>query len=153
VNPNLPLASVRTLQDVYDRSMERTSFALVMLGIAAAVSVLLGVIGVYGVLSYAVAQRRREIGIRLALGAQRSEVMRMFVRHGLTLTGIGILAGMAAASVATHAMTAILFGVGPLDPITYAAVPVILAFATLIATLMPASRAAAVDPALTLRTE
>jgi predicted permease len=153
VNPNLPLASVRTLQDVYDRSMERTSFALVMLGVAAAVSVLLGVIGVYGVLSYAVAQRRREIGIRLALGAQRSEVMRMFLRHGLALAGIGILAGMAAATLVTRAMTAILFGVGPLDPITYAAVPVILAFAILIATLMPASRAAAVDPALTLRIE
>jgi predicted permease len=153
VNPNLPLASVRTLQEVYDRSMERTSFALVMLGIAAAVSVLLGVIGVYGVLSYTVAQRRREIGIRLALGAQQREVIGMFVRHGLAMAGIGIVAGLVAAAAATRTMAAILFGVGPLDPVTYASVPAILAAATLVATLIPARRAAVVDPAQALRSE
>ncbi len=87
INPNLPLATVRTLQEIYDASLARTSFTLVMLAIAGAMALLLGVAGIYGVISYSVSQRTREIGIRIALGAQPQTVTRMFVRHGLTLAG------------------------------------------------------------------
>ncbi len=90
MNPNLPLADVRTVQELYERSMARTSFAMTILAIAAGMALLLGVVGIYGVLSYAVSQRTREIGIRMALGAGQPEVRGMFVRYGLTLTGIGV---------------------------------------------------------------
>ena len=90
MNPNLPLAGVRTLQEVVGASMARTSFTLVMLAIAGAMALLLGVAGIYGVISYSVSQRTREIGIRMALGAQRAEVTGMFVRYGLGLAAIGI---------------------------------------------------------------
>jgi predicted permease len=123
VNPSLPLANVQTLQDLYDRSMARTSFALVMLAIAASLALLLGLIGIYGVISYAVSQRTREIGIRLALGAQPREMTRLFVRHGLTLAGIGAVIGLFAAAGLSRLMSSLLFGVSPLDPITYIVVP------------------------------
>ena len=97
VNSSLPLASVRTMQEIYDQSMARTSFTLVMLAIAGAMALVLGIIGIYGVISYAVSQRTREIGIRLALGAQPGELKRMFVRHGLVLAGIGVAIGLGAA--------------------------------------------------------
>src|SRR5207245_10673353 len=98
VNSNLPLASVRTMEEVYDKSVARTSFTLVMLGIAGAMALVLGIIGIYGVISYAVSQRKREIGIRLALGAQPGELRRMFVRHALVLAGIGVASGLGAAA-------------------------------------------------------
>ena len=97
INPNLPLASVRTLQEIYDASLARTSFTLVMLGIAGGMALLLGVAGIYGVISYSVSQRTREIGIRIALGAQAQAVTRMFVAHGLTLAGVGVAIGLTAA--------------------------------------------------------
>ena len=90
VNPNLPLARVRTLQQIYDESMAQTSFVLVILGIAASVTLLLGLVGIYGVIAYIVSQRRREVGIRMALGAHSGEVQRMFVSRGLMLTGVGL---------------------------------------------------------------
>ena len=95
--PNLPLASVRTLQEIYDASLARTSFTLVMLGIAGGMALLLGVAGIYGVISYSVSQRTREIGIRIALGAQARGRHRMFVAHGLMLAGVGVAIGLAAA--------------------------------------------------------
>ena len=94
VNPNLPLASVRTLQEIYDASMARTSFTLVMLAIAGGMALLLGVAGIYGVISYSVSQRTREIGIRMALGAQRGRSRGMFVSHGLRLAAIGVACGL-----------------------------------------------------------
>ena len=109
VNPNLPLASVRTMREIYDRSLARTSFTLVMLGIAGAMALVLGIIGIYGVISYAVSQRRREIGIRLALGAQPGELRRMFVRHGLVLAGIGVAIGLVAATGLMRLMKSLLF--------------------------------------------
>jgi ABC-type antimicrobial peptide transport system permease subunit len=153
VNASLPLASVQTMQDVYDQSLARTSFTLVMLGIAGAMAVVLGLIGLYGVISYAVSQRRREIGIRLALGAQPGELKRMFVRHGLVLAGIGVVTGLAAAAGLTRLMTSLLFEVSPLDPLTYAAVPVVLTTAAVLASYLPARRASAVDPVEALRAE
>ena len=102
--------------------MAQTSFALVMLGIAASVALLIGMVGIYGVIAYAATQRTREIGVRMALGAQIGDVRKMFLRHGLWLTAIGIALGIGIALVLTRVMSAFLFGVGPMDPITYAAV-------------------------------
>ena len=117
VNSNLALASVRTMQEIYDGSLARTSFTLVMLGIAGAMALVLGIIGIYGVISYAVSQRRREIGIRLALGAQPGDVRRIFVNYGLALAGIGVAVGLAAAAGLMRLMKSLLFGISPLDPL------------------------------------
>ena len=153
VNSNLPVASVRAMQDIYDRSLASISFTLVMLAIAGAMALVLGIIGIYGVISYAVSQRRREIGIRLALGAQQSELRRMFVRHGLALSGIGVVIGLGAAAGLMRLMRSLLFGISPLDPLTYAAVPVVLVAAALLASYLPARRAAQVDPVQALKAE
>ncbi len=150
---DLPLAQVRTLDEVYDQSMARTSFTLVMLAIAGAMALLLGVFGIYGVISYAVSQRRREIGIRLALGAQAREIRRLFVRRGLVLVGIGVAIGLGGAAGFTRLMQSLLFGISPLDPITFTAMPVVLAAAAVLASYLPARRAVAVDPVETLRAE
>jgi ABC-type antimicrobial peptide transport system permease subunit len=153
VNPNLPLASVETMQDYYSQSMARTSFTLVMLAIAGAMALALGIIGIYGVISYSVSQRTREIGIRLALGAQKGELKWMFVRSALTLAAIGVFFGAGAAAALTQWMKTLLFGISPLDPVTYCTVPLVLAAAAALASYLPARRAAAVDPVEALRAE
>jgi ABC-type antimicrobial peptide transport system permease subunit len=153
INPNLPLANVRTLQEIYDKSLARTSFALVMLAIAGSMALLLGVAGIYGVLSYVVSQRRREIGIRVALGARRQEVTRLFVGQGLRLAAIGIVVGLAAAAALTRLMTSLLFDVSAADPLTYAGVSLVLLSAALLASYVPALRAATVNPVEALRAE
>jgi predicted permease len=153
VNGNLPLALVRTLQDVYDQSMARTTFALVMLAIAGAMALLLSLIGIYGVISYAVSQRTREIGIRMALGVKSAEVQRMFVGHGLVLAGIGAGVGIGVAVGLTRLMSSLLFRVSPLDGATYVAVSVVLVAAAVLASYLPARRAAALDPVEALRAE
>ena len=153
VNPNLPLASVRTMQDLYGKSLARTSFTLVMLGIAAAMALTLGIIGIYGVISYAVSQRTREIGIRLALGAQKRELRWMFVRSALALTGIGVVIGLGAAAAVARLLRTLLFGVSPLDPLSFVVVPLILVLASALASFLPACRVSAVNPADALRVE
>ena len=153
VNASLPLASVRTMQEIYDDSLATTSFTLVMLGIAGGMATLLGLIGIYGVISYAVSQRRREIGIRVALGGEPGALQWLFVRHGLALASIGTIIGLAAAAGLTRLMKSVLFGISPLDPITYMVVSFILVGATVLASYLPARRAAAVDPVETLRAE
>jgi predicted permease len=152
VNPSLPV-SPRTMREVYDQSLARTSFTLVMLAIAASMALLLGVVGIYGVISYAVSQRKREIGIRAALGAQQGELQRMFVRHALALAGVGVAIGLGAAAGLTRLMSTLLYGITPLDPMTYAVVPVILVIATVLASYLPARRAVSVDPVEALRSE
>ena len=139
VNASLPVASVRTMQEIYGKSMARTSFTLVMLGIAASMALALGIIGIYGVISYAVSQRTREIGIRLALGAQKRELRWMFVRSALALTGIGVAIGLGAAAAFTRLMRTLLFGVSPLDPLSFVAVPLVLVLASALASFLPAS--------------
>jgi putative ABC transport system permease protein len=153
VNPNLPLASVRTLQEIYDASLARTSFTLVMLGIAGGMALLLGVAGIYGVISYSVSQRAREIGIRIALGAQAQAVTRMFVVHGLALAGVGVAIGLIAALGMTRLIASLLFAVSAVDPLTYALVSLMLVAATVLASYVPARRAAAMDPISALRSE
>jgi len=149
----LPLANVRSLQDILELSIARTSFTLIMLGIAAGVALLLGSVGIYGVISYAVSRRIREIGIRVALGAEPEQVCGMFVRQALLLIGVGILIGLGAAVGLTRLMSALLFGVSHLDGITFAAVSVGLAVMALGAAYLPARRASKVDPAEALRCE
>jgi len=153
VNPSLPLASVRTMQDIYSLSLARTSFTLVMLGIAGSMALALGIIGIYGVISYTVSQRTREIGIRMALGAQKRELKWMFVRSALLLTAVGIAIGVGTAAALMQFMKSLLFGIGPLDPFTFIAVPLVLAACAACASYLPARRAAAVNPVEALRTE
>lgn len=153
VNGNLPVAAIRTMGDYYRESMTRTSFTLVMLAIAGSMALALSIIGIYGVISYAVAQRTREIGIRLALGSQRSSLSWMFVRSALVLTGIGAAIGLCAAAGLTRLMQSLLFGISPFDPVTYFTIPLVLALAATAASYLPARRAAAVDPAEVLKAE
>ena len=153
VNASLPVFLVRTLQDLYDQSMARTSFTLVMLVVAGAMALVLGVVGIYGVIAYGVSQRTREIGIRMALGAQPSGLQGMFVRHGLTLASIGGVLGLVAAAGITQLMTSLLFGVKALDPATYGAVAALLVGAAAVASYVPARRATAVNPVEALRVE
>jgi len=141
------------MEEVYRTSMARTSFSLVMLAVAGGMALLLGVIGIYGVISYSVSQRTRELGIRLALGAPHLALRAMVVRGGVVLAAIGIGFGLAAAAVMTRLMKAILFDVSPVDPVTYAAVSVGLLMAAAAASYLPAHRASAVDPTEALRTE
>jgi len=153
VNPDLPLAGVRTLEEIADKSLARTTFTLVMLSIAGAMALLLGVAGIYGVISYAVSQRAREIGIRMALGAKRAEVTRMFVGQGLRLACVGMIIGAAAAFALTRLMASLLFDVSPADPATYVGVALGLVPAAVLASYLPALRAATVDPVEALRAQ
>jgi predicted permease len=153
VNGNLPVASVRTLDQIRAGSMAQTSFTLVMLGIAAAVALLLGIVGIYGVIAYIATQRTKEIGIRIALGAAARDVSGLFVRQGATLAGLGIACGIVVAALLTRAMSSLLFGVSALDPLTYVAVALALGGTAVLASYLPARRAARVDPAEALRWE
>jgi predicted permease len=153
VNDDLPLASIRTMQNIYSRSQARTSFTLAMLAVAGSMGLALSIMGVYGVISYAVSLRTREIGIRLALGAPKSELHWMFFRSALVLTGFGIALGLLAAAALVQLMKALLFGVHPLDPWTFITVPFVLAGAAMLASYLPARRAANVDPTVPLRYE
>jgi predicted permease len=153
LNPNLPLADVHALDFFYRRSLARTSFALIMLGVAGGMALLLGVIGIYGVIGCSVSQRTREIGIRMALGAQQKTLVSMFVRHGLTLTAIGVAFGLVSAFAVVRLMSSLLFKVSPADPIAYGAAAIGLAATALLASYLPSRRVSAVDPVEALRAE
>jgi hypothetical protein len=153
--PDLPIASVGTLEQAYrdHPSMARSSFSLALLGIGGASALLLSLVGIYGVLAYAVTQRRREVGIRVALGAEPRAVKRMFVYRGLVLSGIGIVLGALVAAGSTRLMSSLLFGVTPVDAATFVSAAAFLAVAALFASYIPARRAATIDPMETLRAE
>jgi predicted permease len=153
VNASLPVTDVSTMQEIYGDSMARTSFTLVMLGIAGAMALGLGILGIYGVIAYAVSQRTREIGIRMALGAKKSELVWMFVRSALVLTGVGTVVGLGAAAGVMRLMRSLLFGISPLDTVTFTAVPVVLLAAAALASYLPARRTTAIDPVDALRAE
>jgi predicted permease len=151
VNRNLPLASVQTLDEIQADSMAQTSFAMVMVAIAASVAFALALVGISGVVSYIATERTHEIGIRMALGAQSGDVRSLFLRHGLALALTGIVLGIGAALLLTPVMSALLYGVGPMDPVTYAGVAIPLGAATLLATYLPARRASRMQPITALR--
>jgi putative ABC transport system permease protein len=153
VNGRQPVFLPSTLKDLLDQSMARTSFTLVMLAIAGGMALVLGIVGIYGVIAYAVSQRTREIGICIALGAQPASLLGMYVRHGLLLAGSGAILGLAAASGLTRLMSSLLFGVKALDPLTYATVSALLIAAAVLASYVPARRAMAIDPVEALRAE
>ena len=153
VNGNLALTSVRTMQDAYERSMARTSFALVLLTIAAAVALALAVVGVYGVISFVIAQHTREIGIRLTLGSKPAAVVRMFILQTFVLVSVGITAGLGIAAGVTRPLSFLLFGIRRMDPVTYVAVPAVLVLAAGLASYLPARHAASVNPVEALKSE
>ena len=150
---NLPLARTDTLETFYNRSLARTSFTLLLLAIAGGMALLLGLLGIYGVISYSVSQRSREIGIRLALGAPIKLVTTAFVRSGFILSAIGCGFGLAAALLLVPLMKSLLFSVSPLDPLTYAATSASLLLAAALASYLPARRATKIDPVEALRAE
>src|SRR5579863_1338534 len=153
VDAKLPLSSVHTLNYYYDQSMARTSFTLVMLGIAGAMALLLGTVGLYGVIAYSVSQRTREIGIRMALGAQQNGLIAMFVRQGLMMTAVGVACGLVAAFAAMRLMSSLLFHVSTADPVTYGGVTLGLVATAFLASYLPSRRAANVNPVEALRAE
>jgi putative ABC transport system permease protein len=152
-NASLSVANERTMQQIYDRSMERASFTLVLLALAGVMTLALGVIGIYGAIAYAAAQQMREIGIRVALGAPPGAVTGMFMRRSAVLTGVGVIVGLVSAIALTRVMSSLLFGIGPLDPLTYVAVSLILIAAAAAASYIPARKASAVDPVKALRAQ
>jgi predicted permease len=153
VGASIPAGQERTMRDVLAGSLARTSFALVMLGVAGAMALLLGIVGIYGVVAYVVAQRTREIGIRSALGAEPTQLTRMFVSQGLALSAVGAVVGLVAAGVLGRWMSSLLFGVSSLDPIAYVAALAATIAAAALASYLPARRAAKIDPMNTLRAE
>ncbi len=153
VNDNLPLGNVATLGEIYDRSMARTSLTLVLLGITAAMALVLGLVGIYGVLSYVVTQRTREIGIRMALGARDAQLKSALLGNVLVLIGVGVGVGLGGAALLTRLMESQLFGVTALDPTTYVAVTAILIVTGVLAGYLPARRATRIDPMSALRAE
>lgn len=153
VNPNLPLANVGTLQELLDRSLARISFTLIMIAIASGVAVILGMVGIYGVISYVVAQRAPELGVRLALGARGSQVAGLVLKQGGLVAGIGVVVGIGVALALTRLMSALLFGVSAVDPLTFVAAAVAVTAVSLLASYLPARRAAGIDPIETIRAE
>lgn len=153
LDANLPLASVLTMEETLSLHLAGTSFMMVLLGIAAFMALILGVVGVYGVMAYAVGQRTREIGIRMALGAETGAINRMILRHGLVVIGTGVILGIIGALAVTRLLESILFGVRPIDLLTFASMAMLLAVVALMAGYLPARRAAAVDPIIALRHE
>ena len=147
----LPLVRYRSMEEVFADAVARPRFLTTLLGVFAALALVLAAIGTYGILSYAVAERRQEIGIRLALGASRGSVLQMVLKHGLTLAAIGLVLGLAASVALTRFLQAQLFNVEPTDPVTMAGVTLFITVVALVACLVPARKATLVDPMVVLR--
>jgi len=153
VDPNEPVFSVRTMDAVVAAAFAERRFTMVLLALFAATALVLSAIGIYGITSYAVAQRTREIGIRMALGAQLGDVLKLVLSHGVKLTIIGVVIGLLGAYLVTRAITSVLYGVSATDPLTFGSVSLLLAFVALLACYVPAKKATKVDPLVALRYE
>jgi ABC-type antimicrobial peptide transport system permease subunit len=153
LDPELPILRMRTMDQIISNSVAHPRFLMTLLGVFAGVALFLGCIGIYGVISYAVAQRTNEIGVRMALGAEGADVVRMVVRQGMILSLIGVAVGLAGALVATRVMEGILFNVSTRDPWAFGTVSLIVIAVALLASYLPARRASRVDPMLALRSE
>jgi len=153
VDPGLAVFAVEPLQLTLSRSIGQRRFTMLLLGLFAALALLLAAVGVHGVLSYAVSERRREIGIRMALGARTADLVALIVRQGIALAGVGLATGLAGAFALTRFLSTQLFGVTPTDPVTFASVVIVLFAVALAATASPAHRAATIDPIVSLRSE
>jgi putative ABC transport system permease protein len=153
IEPNEPVGQIVTMDDSLSTSVAGRRFQMLLLGIFAAVALIIATVGIYGVISYAVSQRMREIGIRIALGAQAGDVLRMIVWRGISLTMIGIALGVAAALALTRVMKNLLFNVSATDPATFALIALLLIVVALIASYIPARRATKVDPITVLKSE
>ncbi|MGH7619938.1 MAG: ABC transporter permease, partial [Gemmatimonadaceae bacterium] len=153
VDARAPVSKIATMRELVDRSASRQRFATLLLALFATIAVALGVVGIYGVMSYAVAQRTSEIGIRMALGAAPADALRLVLAEGMRLAAYGLVAGIIAATVSTRALSGLLYGVGARDPLTFVGVPIGLAAIALLATYVPARRATAVDPTRALRAD
>lgn len=153
LDPTLPMADVRSLESIVSDSISQPRFYMVPLGVFAAIALLLAAIGVAGMMSFAVAQRTREIGIRVALGANRGGVVRLVLREAMRLAVLGVVIGGLVAIALSRAMASLLFGIGVRDPATFAIAAIVLAGVAFAATLLPARRAASVDPATALRAD
>jgi putative ABC transport system permease protein len=153
VDPDLPLAQVQTMQQIVSLTLAGDRWITVLYAGFGFAALLLAILGVYGVMSYSVAQRTHEIGIRMALGAARMDVLRLFLKEGLLLAGIGVVAGLAGALALTRLMRSALFGVRPTDPITLLGVAMLLVAVGVTGCLVPAQRAMRVDPLVALRHE
>jgi ABC-type antimicrobial peptide transport system permease subunit len=153
VDSKLPLADIYTLNDYYTRSMARTSFTLVMLALAGGMALFLGIVGLYGMIAYSVSQRRQEIGIRMALGAGKGEVLKMVISQGIKLALIGVVIGLAGALGLTRFLSSLLYGVKPNDLLTLVAVSALLVAVALLASYIPARRATKIDPLEALKHE
>lgn len=153
IDPELALANIRTMDQLISRSLGPSRYRGVLLGIFAIVALTLAAVGIYGVIAYAVSQRTREIGIRIALGARKRDIFRMVVGHGMTLSLIGVAAGAAASLALTRYLSSLLYGVSSTDPVTFMSVVLLLVGVALLACSLPARRATKVDPMVALRTE
>lgn len=153
VDPRLPLINPRTVETIVEESMASTSFTVLLLGIAAGIALLLGTVGIYGVIAYIVSRRTQEIGVRMALGAPASTVLRGVLGQGMRLTAFGLAIGLLGSWGISRALASLLYGVTATDPLTFASTAGLLALVSLLATWIPARRAARIDPVEALRSE
>jgi ABC-type antimicrobial peptide transport system permease subunit len=151
VDPGLPVFNVTSMDEVLDASLASRRFSANLVGGFAGLAVLLASIGIYGLLAYIVGQRSREIGIRMALGARRKDILSMFLRKGVALAGVGIVAGLVFSASTTFMMASLLYGVRPHDPAVFLIVPLLLFAVAVLASYIPAKRATKVDPMFALR--